>query len=136
MIDFTDYLYNEVKENIHTSYMVVDEGGGTIYVSKYVEEISNMNGCPGCMIVDFHQGKATMLYIDEDLNHHDHFIGDQGFTITIENNDGKITINLYRDENHLDTQVTTSLATFEQDIENIWTEYKFEACLKYYESYL
>jgi len=127
-----DELRSEVHFNFHTCYIVTVGSGGTISTYRRIEETGQMINIPGCMVVDFYQGKATLLYIDDDLNKHDEFMGDNQFSIKIVNRKDGIFIYLLQDDEYYYEPLLTSDVTFEDDIQKIWNIYYNDSNLMNY----
>jgi hypothetical protein len=128
-----DLLKDEVRSNIHTSYVVAIGSGGTIETYLRLEDSGPFYGIPGCMIIDFYQNKAELLYIDKELKKHDKFIGDNGFSIRIINNNDVPYFYLLKDEEFYGNPVKTSVCTFLEDIQKVWNSYLNESYINYVE---
>jgi hypothetical protein len=125
-------LRNEVRANFHTCYAVAIGSGGTISVYSSMDHIGPMDAIPGCMVVDFYKEKATMIYIDSDLNKYEEFKGYNKFSIRIVNRKDGIFIYLLHDDEYYYKPIQTSEITFENDIYRIWDIYINESYLMEY----
>ncbi|MBO5632545.1 MAG: hypothetical protein J5965_26120 [Aeriscardovia sp.] len=128
-----DLLKDEVRCNIHTSYVVAIGSGGTIEVYVRLDDSGPFYGIPGCMIIDFYQDQAELLYIDKGLDKHHEFIGDNGFSIKVVNLKDGPYLYLLKDDEYFEKPVKTSVRTFEEDIKKVWNYYINESYLIYVE---